>query len=202
VSLRKCAARWLSVAALLICHAPGPAIAASARNDAPAVLAGKVTRVIDGDTLDVQLTSGRIRVRLHGVDAPESDQPGGKAAATWLAQQLQDQQVMLEPVTQDQYVRMVAIVHLKNRVINHELVATGNGWAYRQYLRRGDEDLCRVEERARRRGTGIWATTARAPWEYRATRGKGPFRDYSKSSSADCRKAIGRAQPGIPAVLD
>jgi micrococcal nuclease len=192
-------ARWLWVAVLLICHAACPAIAASARRDSPTVLAGKVARVIDGDTLDVLLTSGRIRVRLHGVDAPESDQPGGKAATTWLAQQLQDQHVMLEPVSQDQYERMVAIVHLQDRIINRELVATGHGWAYRQYLRRSDEDLCRVEERARRNGAGIWAATAHAPWEYRATQGKGPFSDYSKSTGADCRKAIGRSQPGIPA---
>lgn len=156
------------------------------------VLAGKVTRVIDGDTLDVQLASGMIRVRLHGVDAPESDQPGGKAATTWLAQQVQNQQVMLEPVSQDQYDRMVAVLHLQDRNINRELLAAGHGWAYRQYLRRSDEALCAVEARARQRGAGLWATAAQAPWEYRATNGKGPFKDYGKSTGADCRKAMAR----------
>ena len=32
------------------------------------VLVGKVIRVIDGDTIDVLLSSGTIRVRLHGID--------------------------------------------------------------------------------------------------------------------------------------
>lgn len=176
---------------LLFCGAPGPAAAAAVRNEAAAVLAGKVTRVVDGDTLDVLLSSGLIRVRLHGVDAPERDQPGGAAATAWITQQLIDQQVMLEPVSQDQYERMVAVVHREGRNINRELVQRGHAWAYRQYLRRRDREWCSLEADARRRGEGIWAETAHAPWEFRRSSGKGPFRDYSKSTAADCRKAIG-----------
>lgn len=171
----------------------GASAAAARAPDATAVLAGKVTRVIDGDTIDVLLTSGRIRVRLHGIDAPESNQPGGSAASAWLTQQLRDQQVLLEPVSQDQYERMVAVVHLRDRNINRELVQQGHAWAYRHYMRRGDRELCSLEERARRERAGLWAaTTAHAPWEYRATAGKGPFTDYGKSTVGECRKAIGR----------
>jgi micrococcal nuclease len=183
--------RWLSTVALLICSALGPAYAASARSEAAVVLAGKVTRVIDGDTIDVLLSSGTIRVRLHGVDAPERDQPGGSAATAWLAQQVSSQQVMLEPISQDQYDRMVAVVHVQDRRINRELVRAGHAWAYRQYMRRNDEDLCEVEERARRKGVGLWAAVAHAPWEFRATNGLGPFSDYRKSTVANCHKAIG-----------
>jgi micrococcal nuclease len=161
------------------------------RNAAPvAVLAGKVVRVIDGDTIDVLLSSGRIRVRLHGVDAPERVQSRGAPATAWLEQQLRDQQVHLEPVSQDQYDRMVAVVHLQNRNINRELVENGHAWAYRHYLRRGDAELCSLEERARRAGAGLWATTAHAPWEFRATNGKGPFTDYRSGTARDCAKAI------------
>jgi endonuclease YncB( thermonuclease family) len=42
------------------------------------VLVGTVTKIVDGDTIDVQLSSGPIRVRLHGVDTPERGQPWGK----------------------------------------------------------------------------------------------------------------------------
>jgi micrococcal nuclease len=160
---------------------------------ATAVLAGKVTRVIDGDTIDVLLSSGPIRVRLHGIDAPERDQPGGSAATEWLTKQLRDQQVMLEPVSQDRYERMVAVVHLRNRNINRELVQRGHAWAYRQYLRRGDGELCALEDRARRARLGLWAAPpAHAPWEHRASDGKGPFNSYGKSTTEECRKAIGR----------
>ncbi len=156
------------------------------------MLAGKVNRVIDGDTIDVLLSSGMIRVRLQGVDAPERDQPGGAAATTWLTQQLRDQQVLLEPVSQDQYDRMVAVVHLQDRNINRELVQTGHAWAYRQYLRRSDAELCSLEEQARLKGRGLWATAAYAPWEYRATNGKGPFTSFDKSTAGECSRDIGR----------
>src|SRR5512132_197865 len=76
------------------------------------VLPGKVTRVIDGDTIDVLLSTGLIRVRLQGVDAPERDQPGGREAQQWLRRRLIDHAVQLEPISQDRYERMVAIVHV------------------------------------------------------------------------------------------
>lgn len=41
---------------------------------------GRIVRVIDGDTVQV-LTSGEmVRVRLNGIDAPESSQPFGQKA--------------------------------------------------------------------------------------------------------------------------
>ena len=178
---------WLLVAS----GPPGVTQAAAAESDA--VLAGKVTRVIDGDTIDVLLDSGRIRVRLHGIDAPERDQPGGSAATAWLARQILNEPVLLEPVSQDQYARMVAVVHHLDRNVNLELVRAGQAWAYRRYLRRADRDFCSIEAKARREQSGLWsAATAHAPWEYRATRGKGPFTDFSRSTAADCRKAGGR----------
>jgi endonuclease YncB( thermonuclease family) len=176
---------WL----LLLCMPP----AFAAANSLATVVAGRVVRVVDGDTLDVLLGSGRIRVRLHGIDAPERDQAGGAVAAHWLARQLLNQQVELEPVSQDQYSRMVAVVHAAGRNINRELVRNGHAWAYRRYLRRADRELCSLEHQARRAHTGMWAATAsHAPWEYRATAGKGPFTDFSRTTAEDCRKAMRR----------
>jgi endonuclease YncB( thermonuclease family) len=152
-----------------------------------AVLAGRVLRVVDGDTLDVLLDSGRIRVRLHGVDAPEHDQPGGAEARQWLERSVLNRDVLLEPVTQDRYERLVAVVHLQDVVLNRELLRLGHGWAYRSYLRAGDRELCDIEFRARLARSGLWSRTVpQAPWEYRATRGRGPFTDYSRQSAKHC----------------
>jgi endonuclease YncB( thermonuclease family) len=129
-------------------------------------------------------------VRLQGIDAPERDQPGGVAASAWLARRLLNQPVQLEPVSQDRYERMVAVLHDGSRDINRELVLRGHAWAYRRYLRQADRELCALEHQARREGAGLWAHAApQAPWEYRATAGKGPFTDFSRSTAADCRKA-------------
>ena len=160
--------------------------------DSP-VVAGHVQRVIDGDTLEVRLDSGPIRVRLHGVDAPERNQPGGAESALWLRTVLQDQEVLLEPVSQDRYERMVAVVHFGDLNINQQLVRVGHAWAYRHYLRRKDGLICDLEADARTGALGLWAEQApRAPWEFRRRDGKGPFTDFSASTSDDCRRAIGR----------
>jgi endonuclease YncB( thermonuclease family) len=179
---------------LFIAAGAGTATQAASTADEPAAyLPGKVTRVIDGDTIDVLLASGRIRVRLHGIDAPEGNQPGGAAASAWLRQQLRDEQVLLEPVSQDQYDRLVAVVHLQERNINRELVSQGHAWAYRRYMRRSDRELCSLEYRARRGRAGLWAAAAaHAPWEHRSTRGKGPFASYDTGTALECRKAIGK----------
>lgn len=151
------------------------------------VLAGRVTRVIDGDTLDVLLASGRIRVRLHGVDAPERDQPGGREALDWLRQRVQDRDVLLEPVSQDRYERMVAIAFLDDANVNRELLRAGHAWAYRLYLRRAERIYCDIEASARRGRLGLWGgTAAHAPWEHRRTQGRGPFTDYRRQSAAEC----------------
>lgn len=39
----------------------------------------KVTRVVDGDTIDVRSASGTVRVRLLGIDAPETSHYGSTA---------------------------------------------------------------------------------------------------------------------------
>ncbi len=182
------------------------ASAAPVHSDAAgATLNGRVTRVFDGDTIDVTLSSGPIRVRLQGVDAPERDQLGGDAARQWLIPQLRDQQVSLEPVSQDQYDRMLAVVHLRNRNINRELVQAGHAWAYRHYLRREDRELCSIEERARRARSGLWATTAHAPWEFRATSGKGAIQglrqEYCRGPQ-DCHRPLkSRLDAAPPTVL-
>lgn len=164
----------------------------SAPATAEGLLAGRVLRVIDGDTVDVRLASGRVRVRLHGIDAPERDQPGGEQATRWLAEAVQDRDVLLEPVSQDQYERLLAIVHLEGRDMNRALVEAGHAWAYRRYLRRADRALCTLEAEARAARRGVWARESpRAPWQHRATRGRGPFTDFSAQTARDCWRQRG-----------
>lgn len=181
-----------AVCVLLLACAVSVCIAVANAAPARPVLSGKVTRVVDGDTMDVMMASGPIRVRLHGIDAPERDQAGGADAAAWLARLL-SKTVQLEPVSQDKYARIVAVVYFADRNINSELVRTGHAWAYRDYLRSADRALCSLEYQARREQAGLWsAAAAHAPWEFRATARKGPFTDFSRSTAADCRKAMRR----------
>lgn len=103
--------------------------------DAPALLAGRVTSVTDGDTIRVQLDSGPIVVRLSGIDAPERRQAWGPEARTALDRRVNGQEVLLEVVSQDRYDRLVATVYREDAVpewnVNAWLVQEGHAWVCR-----------------------------------------------------------------------
>jgi len=170
------------------------------------VLSGTVTRVIDGDTLEVQLGSGPIRVRLNSIDTPEKDQPWGLEAQAALARRVDGKRVELEPVTQDRYDRLVAVVFLDGENINAWMVQQGDAWAYRDYLE--DPSYCTWEAVARASRLGLWSLppgSRVAPWEWRAA-GRGStaaFTDYSYETTAGCIAAMHRrgASRGAPARL-
>jgi hypothetical protein len=79
------------------------------------VLHGTVVGVVDGDTADIRLESGMIRIRLHAIDAPESAQPDGKAAKAALSQLIFGKAVEVEPFEQDRYDRLVARIWIDGR---------------------------------------------------------------------------------------
>lgn len=82
-----------------------------------------VERVVDGDTIIVSVEGKRTRIRLIGVDAPESaspqqekNSPEGEAASQWMKELLNGQQVYLEydREPQDKYGRTLAYVYLED----------------------------------------------------------------------------------------
>jgi len=162
------------------------------------LLIGTVTKVIDGDTIDVLLSSGPIRVRFDSVDAPEKNQPWGREAGAALADKLGHQEVALDVVTQDRYERLVAVVSLNDENVNAWLVRQGHAWAYRQYLK--DPQYCSWEAEAHAGGRGLWALPRdqrHAPWEWRAVerqRSSG-FTDYADERVQDCIDDMHRAKP-------
>jgi endonuclease YncB( thermonuclease family) len=165
------------------------------RPDSQPTLSGTVTRVIDGDTIEVQLSSGPIRVRMHSIDTPEKDQPWGPEAQVALAGRVNGKRVDLEPVTQDHYDRLVAVVFLGSENINAWMVQRGDAWAYRDYLE--DPSYCAWEAVARASRLGLWSLPPGnrvAPWEWRAA-GRGStagFTDYSSDTAAGCVAAMHR----------
>lgn len=167
------------------------------------VLAGTVTQVIDGDTLEVKLASGPITVRLHSVDAPERDQPYGRDAFAALYALVANKGIELEVIEQDRYDRQVAVIQVEGVNVNAELVRRGHAWAYRQYLT--EPEYCRWEEEARKQKKGVWALPVAAqvaPWEWRDLDRGERFvpTDYSRQSVADCVRAAGARTAPDPAT--
>ena len=138
----------------------------------------RMTRIIDGDTVVVETGGGLFRqpgserIRLYGIDAPESSQSGGKESTEHLKRLIgSNRKMWLETVDTDQYGRTVGILHRRKRrpddSYNYMMVRDGQARAYMarpQDRRRFQE----AEEEAARRRWGIWKERkTTAPWEYR-----------------------------------
>jgi endonuclease YncB( thermonuclease family) len=137
---------------------------------------GVVRAVYDGDTLLLSPPGGsRLKVRLYGIDAPETakpDKPGqpfGGAAKRALLSKVMGKQVSAEVVEIDQYQRLVAVVRYLGRDINREMVAEGMAWAYRQLLEGPHAShYLGAESRARSGRIGLWRdANPQPPWEFR-----------------------------------
>jgi micrococcal nuclease len=120
-------------------------------------LFGKITRVVDGDTVSFKVHNGPVeKVRLADIDTPERDQPWGTEATTALRQWSMSKPARIEVVDTDRYGRLVATLWVDDENINRRLVEEGHAWVYRKYLR--DTSLIKLEARAKSRRTGLWSS--------------------------------------------
>jgi len=161
--------RVLLVISLLVLVITGDACAGR-------IVTGVVRAVYDGDTvLLATREESRLKIRLYGIDAPETrkpDQPGqsfGDASKRMLMKKIMGRQVSAEIIDVDQYKRVVAVIRSEGRDINREMVAEGMAWAYRQYLHAPyASEYIGSESRARSQHAGLWSdTNPLPPWEYR-----------------------------------
>lgn len=89
----------------------------------------RVTRIIDGDTIDVRINDISYRVRYIGVNTPESDQVCYDEATAANAALVSGQTVTLVKDTSetDQYGRLLRYVYVGDTFVNASLVR--DGWA-------------------------------------------------------------------------
>jgi endonuclease YncB( thermonuclease family) len=161
---------WLSAPERLRPATVGP-FGAAADGAGSIAVAGR-GHAIDGDTLVI----GGVRVRLEGIDAPETGQTcGGRELSSWacgtaaleaLAGLVAGQRVSCTGSGYDVYGRLLASCTAAGRELNAEMVRNGLAWAFVRYSQR----YAALEAEARSRLIGIWRGSAEPPWSFRARR--------------------------------
>lgn len=138
--------------------------------DPPTRLTGKVCSVRSGDTLTVIDDAKRHhRIRLRGIDAPESQQAFGREARKGLVEMVFGKSVTFEVVDRDEDGLEVSDLHAAGRFVNAEMLKSGLAW--RMEPSELDE-FGTLEEEARRSRRGLWADPQPTPpWEWRERNG-------------------------------
>ncbi|PRW39217.1 nuclease [Chlorella sorokiniana] len=164
--LAAAASGCLAAAAALLLNAAHPFAA-----DAKELIQG-YPRVVDGDTLDFSGT----RVRMFGIDAPETKQSCsakggeylcGQKAKEALAAKIGKAQVQCEQKNRDKYGRIVGVCSIPEGAgrqdLNAWMVQEGFAVAYRQY----GKDYVPLEEAAQAAKRGIWSGSFEIPAKWR-----------------------------------
>jgi micrococcal nuclease len=122
-------------------------------------------RVVDGDTIVVEINSKQEKVRLIGVDTPETVHPSkpieyfGKEASQFTKRMAVGKKVRLEYDWQkrDKYKRLLAYVYLEDGTfLNAEIIKQGYGFAYTRFPFKYLEEFRKYEKNARENMKGLW----------------------------------------------
>ncbi|MBO9471060.1 thermonuclease family protein [Endozoicomonas sp. G2_2] len=111
------------------------------------------------------------RIRLWGIDAPESSQAYGEEAGEALERALGDEEVRVEVIDRDQYGRIVGRVWVNGRCVNYWMVQAGHAWRYNQY--NDDPRYLAAQRTAQNQNWGLWALPPELrmrPSDYRHSR--------------------------------
>lgn len=126
----------------------------------------KVTKVIDGDTIEISIRGKREKVRLLGIDTPETVDPRkpvqcfGLEASNKMKSLVDGKYVKLvDDRTQgnrDKYKRLLRYVYDGKIFINREMVAQGYAFSYKQYPTKYLNEFNKLEKEAREKNLGLW----------------------------------------------
>ncbi len=128
-----------------------------------------ITNFVDGDTITVDMNGTKERIRMIGVDTPETQDPRvpvqcyGKAASDFTKNLIGTNAVRLEAdptnTNRDRYNRLLRYVYLPdNRLVNAEIIKSGYGFVYTLFPFQKLEEFREYERQARDQNLGLWNT--------------------------------------------
>jgi endonuclease YncB( thermonuclease family) len=132
---------------------------------------GFVAHVLDGDGVILDSGDGRHVVRLYGIDAPERNQMGGRAARTCLEELVKQRDVTVRRYGTCFYGRLVADLEVEGvGRVSVAMVRAGWAWWFKR-VAHDDVALRDAELEARGDRRGVWAEVdPTPPWLWRRRR--------------------------------
>jgi endonuclease YncB( thermonuclease family) len=122
-----------------------------------------VITVSDGDTVRIRLDGTRrtIRVRLEGIDAPETGEPFSAQARNATRVLIFQKSVQVKATDVDNYNRLVARVFVSGKDASLALLQAGLACHFTRF--ENDAALATAQLEARTSGRGFWAANAQKP---------------------------------------
>ncbi|XP_039016594.1 staphylococcal-like nuclease CAN1 isoform X1 [Hibiscus syriacus] len=119
-----------------------------------------------------EILARKYRIRLRGIDAPESSMPYGKEAKAELVKLIQGKCLRVVVYDEDRYGRCVGDIYCNGKFVQEVLLKKGLAWHYSAYDNRVELETWEQEARAKR--VGLWASTnPEKPWEWRKNKRQG-----------------------------
>ncbi|CAL0307567.1 unnamed protein product [Lupinus luteus] len=116
-----------------------------------------------------EILARKYRIRLRGIDAPESAMPFGKEAKTELTKIVQNKSLSVLIYGEDRYGRSVGDIYCNGMFVQELMLKKGLAWHYAAYDKRPELETWQEEARAKR--VGLWASkNPEKPWEWRKER--------------------------------
>lgn len=137
----------------------------------------EVIEVADGDTIVIDMNGQEERIRLIGVDTPETQDPRkpiqcfGKAATNYVTSLIADNPVRLDSdelsSNRDRYSRLLRYVYLPDgKLLQEEIIKNGYGFAYTNFPFTKSEHFKQLETYARENNLGLWSDCSPSLSEY------------------------------------
>lgn len=128
---------------------------------------GIVFSIVDGDTYDILIEDNKkIRIRMEGIDAPETGMPFSQVSKNYLGKLCFNKNVKVN-VTDLDNKRYIGFSYLDDGTeLSHEMIRAGLAWHFTKY--NTDKDLATLEIEARDAKIGLWKdNNPMPPWENR-----------------------------------